>query len=340
MSATEVPDPEVPDPDAAGLDVTGLAVRFTIPGATVSAVSEVSFRIGPGECLALVGESGCGKSVLAAALLGFLPANAEVAGRALLTGAGAAAVELLTAPEPVLARTVRGRRIGLVPQSPAAHLTPVRTARAQLEEAVRAHTPDNTRPRAVAEGFAIRAGLRPADLDRYPHELSGGMAQRVATALALVGDPWLLIADEPTTGLDRALVDALLDELRRLVAERRAVLLITHDLAAAGRVADRIAVMYAGHLVEVGPAREVLDRPRHPYTRGLVDSLPDRAFTPIPGLPPRLTDLPGGCPFRPRCTRAVPDCRHRPALTLSGDQPGGNGHHRRAVACHRPCPAC
>lgn len=330
MSATEAP----------GLEVTGLAVRFTIPGATVAAVGDVSFRIGPGECLALVGESGCGKSVLAAALLGFLPANAEVAGRALLTGAGRPAVELLTAPERVLARTVRGRRIGLVPQSPAAHLTPVRTARAQLEEAVRAHAPDNTRPRAAAEGFAARAGLHPAELDRYPHELSGGMAQRVATALALVGDPWLLIADEPTTGLDRALVDALLDELRRLLAERRAVLLITHDLAAASRIADRIAVMYAGHLVELGPAGDVLEQPRHPYTHGLVNSLPDRAFAPIPGLPPLLTDLPTGCPFRPRCTRAVPDCRHRPALASSGDQRTDNGPGPRAVACHRPCPAC
>lgn len=323
--------------EGSGLEVTGLAVRFTIPGAQVAAVSGVSFRIEPGECLALVGESGCGKSVLAAALLGFLPANAEVAGSALLTNADQAPVELLTASDQFLARTVRGRRIGLVPQSPAAHLTPVRTARAQLEEVVRAHHPDDPRPRASAERFAARAGLHPTDLDRYPHELSGGMAQRVATALALVGDPWLLIADEPTTGLDRALVDALLDELRNLLAERRAVLLITHDLAAARRVADRIAVMYAGHLVEVGPADDVLDRPLHPYTHGLVDSLPDRAFTPIPGLPPLLTDPPSGCPFGPRCTRVVPDCHHRPPLASLPEYSSDNGR-QRAVACYRPCP--
>jgi peptide/nickel transport system ATP-binding protein len=315
------------------LDVNGLGVRFTVPGARVAAVSDVSFRLHPGECLALVGESGCGKSVLAAALLGFLPANAEVAGRATLTGGDRPPVELLTASDQVLARTVRGRRIGLVPQSPAAHLTPVRTARAQLEETVRAHRPDEKHPRGAAERVAARAGLRPTDLDRYPHELSGGMAQRVATALALIGDPWLLIADEPTTGLDRALVDALLDELRRLVVDHRAVLLITHDLAAARRVADRIAVMYAGRFVEVGPATDVLERPRHPYTRGLVDSLPDRAFTPIPGLPPLLTDLPVGCPFRPRCTRVVPECQHCPPLTAPADN--GRPH---AVACYRPCP--
>jgi peptide/nickel transport system ATP-binding protein len=315
---------------AAELDVTGLGVRFTIPGAQVAAVSEVSFRIQPGECLALVGESGCGKSVLASALLGFLPANAEVAGEATLSSADRPPIELLTASDQVLARTVRSRRIGLIPQSPAAHLTPVRTARAQLEETVRTHHPNEPQPRAAAERVAARAGLRPGDLDRYPHELSGGMAQRVATALALVGDPWLLIADEPTTGLDRELVDALLDELRRLIADHRAVLLITHDLAAARRVADRVAVMYAGHLVEVGPAADVLEHPRHPYTSGLINSLPDRAFTPIPGLPPLLTELPTGCPFRPRCARAVPECRQHPLLAEHAA-----GH---LVACHRPCP--
>ncbi len=315
--------------DAPGLDVARLGVRFTIPGAEVAAVSDVSFRIQPGECLALVGESGCGKSVLAAALLGFLPANADVAGRATLSGGDLPPVELLTAPDQVLARTVRGRRIRLVPQSPAAHLTPVRTARSQLEETVRAHHPGEKPPRVAAERVAVRAGLCPTDLDRYPHELSGGMAQRVATALALVGEPWLLIADEPTTGLDRALVDALLDELRRLIADHRAVLLITHDLAAARRIADRIAVMYAGRFIEVGPAADVLGRPLHPYTRGLIDSLPDRAFMPIPGLPPLLTDLPAGCPFRPRCSRAVPACQHRPSLAehIAG----------HAVACYRPC---
>jgi peptide/nickel transport system ATP-binding protein len=305
------------------LDVQGLSVRFTLPDATVAAVSDVTFRIEPGECLALVGESGCGKSVLAGALLGFLPGNAEVAGQAVLNGD----LDLLAAPDQVLARQVRGRQIGLVPQSPAAHLTPVRTASAQLEETVRTLRP-TADPRTHADAVAARAGLKPADLDHYPHELSGGMAQRVATALALVGDPWLLIADEPTTGLDRALVDALVDELRRMVADGRAVLLITHDLAAARRVADRIAVMYAGRLVELGPADQVLDSSRHPYTHGLADSLPDRAFTPIPGLPPLLTDLPEGCAFMPRCAHATPECTIRPPWTEQGDH---------AVACHQPC---
>ncbi|SMD07561.1 ABC transporter ATP-binding protein [Kibdelosporangium aridum] len=303
------------------LAVDSLSVRFTLPDARVSAVSDVSFSVSPGECLALVGESGCGKSVLASALLGFLPGNAEVAGTAML-----GSLDLLSASDQVLSQQVRGRQIGLVPQSPAAHLTPVRTARAQLDEALRFLHPASERP--SADSVAARAGLKPADLDLYPHQLSGGMAQRVATALALAGDPWLIIADEPTTGLDRALVDALIDELRVLVADGRAVLLITHDLSAARRVADRIAVMYAGRFVEVGPAEEVLDAPRHPYTRGLVDSLPDRAFTPIPGLPPVLTDLPPGCAFTPRCDRVTDECADRPQLTRV------NGH---AVACHQPC---
>jgi peptide/nickel transport system ATP-binding protein len=319
-----------------GLAVTGLSVRFMLPDAVVAAVTDVSFEIHPGECLALLGESGCGKSVLAAALLGFLPANAETAGSAVLSesaGTGSTApLDLLTAPDQVLSHQVRGRRIGLVPQSPAAHLTPVRTARAQLEEAVRVLRPDHPRPRDRAEQIAARAGLQPDELDRYPHELSGGMAQRVAIALGLVGDPWLLIADEPTTGLDSTLVDGLLAELRRLVAEGHAVLLITHDLNAARRVAGRIAVMYAGRLVEAGPTSAVLDAPAHPYTRGLLDSLPERGFTPIPGLPPLLTDLPAGCAFSPRCPRVAEVCTRRPELSRY------DGHQAaRAVTCHRPC---
>lgn len=298
-----------------------VSVRFTLPGATVAAVNDVSLRLQPGECLALVGESGCGKTVLASALLGFLPGNAETAGTATLRGDGPD-LDLLSATDRELATTVRGRRIGLIPQSPAAHLTPVRTARAQLEEALRVH-----RSARTADHIGARAGLTPDELDRYPHELSGGMAQRVANALALVGDPWLLIADEPTTGLDRHLVDGLIEEFRRMVTDGHAVLLITHDLAAAQRIADRIAVMYAGRVVEIGPALEVLETPRHPYSLGLGNALPDRAFTPIPGQPPLLTDLPPGCAFAPRCDRVAAICTEHPALT----------DDEHAVACHLPC---
>ncbi|MGW1376497.1 ABC transporter ATP-binding protein [Streptomyces sp. NPDC002446] len=293
-------------------------------GRHVAAVTDASFDLAPGECLALVGESGCGKSVLASALLGLLPGNARTAGSALLGD-----TELLTASERELARTVRGRRIGLVPQSPAAHLTPVRTVRAQLEETVRELTGTPRRElRAAAERAAERAAFPLDHLDRCPHQLSGGLAQRAATALALVGDAPLLLADEPTTGLDRDLVDRTVDELRQQARGGRALLMITHDLAAAERIADRVAVMYAGRIVELADAAGFFGRPgpRHPYARGLLDALPGRAFAPIPGMPPELGDLPPGCAFAARCGRAAEACRAVPAL-------------RDGVACHHPEPA-
>ncbi|WP_406467821.1 ABC transporter ATP-binding protein [Streptomyces hirsutus] len=314
------------------LSVRGLSVRFLVPGSgPVAAVTDAHFDVVPGECLALIGESGCGKSVLASALLGLLPANAQTAGRALLGD-----LDLLAADERTLARTVRGRRIGLIPQSPAAHLTPVRTIRSQMEETVAELTGvrGRTALRAAAEKAADRAAFPADHLDRHPHELSGGLAQRAATALALVGDAPLLLADEPTTGLDRDLVDHTVDELRRHVdapddgtGEGRALLMITHDLAAAERIADRVAVMYAGRIVELTDADTFFGTPgpRHPYSRGLLNALPDRAFTPIPGMPPELGALPEGCAFAARCDHATAACATLPPLT-------------ETVACHHPLP--
>ncbi|MEU2660500.1 ABC transporter ATP-binding protein [Streptomyces sp. NPDC007325] len=304
------------------LSVRGLTVRFRLRGGrTVAAVTDADFDLAPGECLALVGESGCGKSVLASALLGLLPGNAETAGTALVHG-----TDLLAADEKTLARSVRGRRVGLVPQSPAAHLTPVRTVRAHLEETVRALT-DTPRAgrRKAAEDAADRAAFPATHLDAYPHELSGGLAQRAATALALIGDAPLLLADEPTTGLDRDLVERTADELRRHADDGRGLLLITHDLTAAARIADRVAVMYAGRIVEIAPAHRFFGTtgPDHPYARGLLDALPERAFTAIPGMPPELSDLPEGCAFAPRCPRATDLCATVPDL-------------RAGVACHHP----
>ncbi len=315
------------------LSVRGLSVRFLMPGGRrVAAVTDAHFDVAPGECLALIGESGCGKSVLASALLGLLPANAQSAGSARLGD-----LDLLTADERTLGRTVRGRLIGLVPQSPAAHLTPVRTIRSQLEETVAALTGARGRAavRAAARAAADRVAFPAGHLDRHPHELSGGLAQRAATALALVGDAPLLLADEPTTGLDRDLVDRTVDELRRHVdagpdaadgnGPGRGLLMITHDLAAAERIADRVAVMYAGRIVELTDARGFFGSPgpRHPYGRGLLRALPDRAFTPIPGMPPELGDLPTGCAFAPRCDLATDACATLPPVT------GG-------LACHHP----
>ncbi|MEV7047471.1 ABC transporter ATP-binding protein [Streptomyces anulatus] len=283
-------------------------------GRDIAAVTDARFSVAPGECLALVGESGCGKSVLASALLGLLPANAETTGSAVLGGD----TDLLTADEGTLARTVRGRRIGLVPQSPAAHLTPVRTVRAQLEESLRELT--GVRGSALGKAAlvaAARASFPEGHLDRYPHELSGGLAQRAATALALIGDAPLLLADEPTTGLDRDLVERTVDELRRHTDEGRALLIITHDLAAAMRIADRVAVMYAGRIVEIADAAPFFGAPgpRHPYARGLLDALPERDFAPIPGMPPELGALPDGCAFAARCAYADARCTdERPAF--------------------------
>ncbi|WP_137235055.1 ABC transporter ATP-binding protein [Streptomyces sp. BPSDS2] len=290
------------------LDVRDLSVRFRMRGGRdIAAVTDARFSVAPGECLALVGESGCGKSVLASALLGLLPANAATSGSAVLGGD----LDLLTADERTLARTVRGRRIGLVPQSPAAHLTPVRTVRAQLEESLRELTGvRGSELRKAAVAAADRASFPDGHLDRYPHELSGGLAQRAATALALIGDAPLLLADEPTTGLDRDLVERTVDELRRHTDEGRALLIITHDLAAAERIADRVAVMYAGRIVEIADAPRFFGAPgpRHPYARGLLDALPERDFTPIPGMPPELGALPGGCAFAARCAYADARC--------------------------------
>ena len=325
------------------LDVERLSVRFRLgrpgrrqlsrrrpsrrqPSAVVRAVTDVSFTLQPGQLLALVGESGCGKSVLASALLGLLPANADVRGHAVITGSGPA-VDLIDAPESELAGQVRGRRIGLVPQSAATHLTPVRTAGVQLAEAVRALRPDVGEPAALVDELATRVGLDRSALARYPHELSGGTAQRVAMALALAGDPDVVLADEPTTGLDRPLVHRTVDALAALAAQGRAVLMITHDLDAARRAATHLAVMYASRIVELGPAGDVLTDPWHPYTAGLLHALPDAGFTPIPGHPPELTALPDGCAFRPRC-EVTEHCSGDPAPTRYGD---------RRVACHRPC---
>ncbi|MFJ4621047.1 ABC transporter ATP-binding protein [Streptomyces sp. NPDC088812] len=292
-------------------------------GRRVAAVTDARFDVAAGECLALIGESGCGKSVLASALLGLLPANAQTAGQALLGD-----LDLLTADERTLARRVRGRRIGLVPQSPAAHLTPVRTIRSQLEETVAALTDvrGRTAVRTAAEAAASRTAFPVDHLDRHPHELSGGLAQRAATALALVGDAPLLLADEPTTGLDRDLVQHTVDELRRHVDDGdRALLMITHDLTAAERIADRVAVMYAGRIVELSDADVFFGAPgpRHPYSRGLLGALPDRAFAPIPGMPPELGALPDGCAFAPRCDRTTGACTTAPPMTDT-------------VACHHP----
>ncbi|MEV0248709.1 ATP-binding cassette domain-containing protein [Nocardia sp. NPDC050712] len=274
---------ELTAPPATGLGIRDLTVRIPLrPGAVVHAVTEVSLDVAPGMVTALVGESGCGKSMVAAAVLGMLPSNSQVTGTVTLR-LGARSVNVLAD-----AGSYRGRNVALVPQSPATHFTPVRTIGSQLAETIR----------AVGTGYtcaelAARADFPESALTRYPHELSGGMAQRAAIAAALAGDPEVIVADEPTSGLDRARTDRTLKLLRRCADDGAAVLLITHDLGALARtgVADQLAVMYASHLLETGAAAAVLDDPWHPYTRDLLAALPARGMHPLPHPPPELTNL-------------------------------------------------
>ncbi|SNT41681.1 ATP-binding cassette domain-containing protein [Rhodococcoides kyotonense] len=278
------------------LRIRDLTVRIPLrDGTVVHAASDVNLAVDAGTVTALVGESGCGKSILATAVMAMLPAGSDVSG----------SISVRTAD-----RTVdvfedtgfRGRDVALIPQSASSYLTPVRTARSQLDETVRV-----LGSRHRSDELARTVGLDPADLDLYPHELSGGMAQRVAIAGALVGDPSVVVADEPTANLDGELTDHILRLLRRCADEGAAVLLITHDLSSLMRtaVADRVAVMYASRIMETGPAALVLDDPMHDYTRDLVNALPSRGLHPMPGVPPQLTDLPDDCVYHLRRPESV-----------------------------------
>jgi peptide/nickel transport system ATP-binding protein len=272
----------------------------------------VSFSISPGEVLGLVGESGCGKSSIAYNLLGYRRANGATQGGSIsLDGA-----DVLGLDRPALDR-LRGRVVAMVPQNPATALNPARRVGAQVREVLTRHGMVRSQPEAdrrCAELFGLVGLPEPATIGRrYPHQLSGGQQQRVCIAMALAGEPKLLVLDEPTTGLDVTTQKQIVDLLRRLVATSdMAMLYVTHDLALLAQIADRVGVMYAGHLVEIGPTSEVLIRPAHPYTRGLLAALPDvrtgaQPVTELKGLL-RRQDIPPGCPLFPRCPISVPSC--------------------------------
>lgn len=312
--------------------VRGLTVAF--PG--LPTVADVDLDLSPGTVTALVGESGAGKSVTLAAMLGLLPRSAAVSGRLSLAAHGTShpAVDLDLADRERLAHEVRGSRIALVPQSPSTWLTPVRTLRSQLVEAAAAARRPAGRTAAwrpsggdaAAREAAARAGFGWELARRYPHEVSGGQLQRAALALALVGGAGVLVTDEPTTGLDPELAAQALQQLRREADGGAAVLVVTHDLVSAQSVADDILVMYAGRVVERAPAPPFFAGPVHPYSAGLLDALPERAFRAIEGDPPAPGEVPAGCAFRVRCPRASGLCLRRPPL------PAG----RAAAACHHP----
>ena len=311
--------------------IEGLRVAFD----GMEVLHGVDIQVAPGESLGLVGESGSGKSVTWLAALGLLPRRARVSGSVRLAGQ-----ELLGAPPSVLDR-VRGGRIATVPQDPASALNPVHRVGTQVAEAVRLHRGlDGAAARAEAVRLLDQVGIPDARrrFGLYPHEMSGGQNQRVMIATALAGRPELLVADEPTTALDVTVQAGILDLLRRLRAETgMALVLISHDLGVVAETCDRVLVMYAGRIVEAGPAAAVLADPLHPYADGLLAALPQvagprRRLQAIPGTVPEPSRLPPGCAFAPRCSRAAADCDAAPPPLLPL-RPG------REAACIHACGA-
>ena len=319
------------------LEIEDLRVRFPAGDAVVQAVDGVSYAVDEGETVAVVGESGCGKSVHALAITGLVPRPpATVEGSIRFAGQ-----ELAGLDEAAL-RRIRGPGIGMVFQEPMTSLNPLMTIGRQLTEHMRTHLGLNRRQaadRAVELLGLVGIGEPAARLAQYPHHFSGGMRQRVMIAMALACHPRLIVADEPTTALDVTIQAQILKLMKELTRDLGvALVVITHNLGLVARYADRVNVMYAGRIVEQGTAADIFARPQHPYTRGLLASVPrlDRPraerLVPIDGQPPDLSRLDAGCAYRPRCGLAVDACRRaRPDL-----EPTAPGH---AAACHRPGPA-
>jgi peptide/nickel transport system ATP-binding protein len=315
------------------LVVEDLKTHFFTRAGVAKAVDGVSFAVKPGEVLGLVGESGCGKTVTGFSILGLVdPPGRIVGGRILFEG-----TDLLGLKEEQL-RHVRGAHISMVFQDPMMTLNPVLRIDTQMIEAVRAHqNVDSRAALKIAREALERVGIPSPEsrLRSYPHQFSGGMRQRVAIAIALLNKPQLIIADEPTTALDVTIQAQILYEAQKLCRESGTALIwITHDLSVVAGLADRICVMYAGRIVEQGSVDEVLDKPLHPYTQGLIGSVPSRnrrgsPLAQIPGMTPALLDLPPGCAFRSRCPRAAPRCVNETTLEPSGN----NG---RLVRCFYP----
>ena len=316
------------------LQVENLQVHYPTPSGPVRAVDGVSFSLTPGEKLGLVGESGCGKSTMALSLLRLIkPPGRIEGGQIRLNG-----VDLVRLPQEEM-RKMRLNQISLIPQGAMNSLNPVMRIRNQVTDGMRAHRPEMSRQELEARVFETleMVGLEREVASMYPHELSGGMKQRVCVAIAISLHPKVIIADEPTSALDvvvqRQVMETMVELYEQLGA---AVVLIGHDMGLMAQFAERLAVMYAGRLVEVGGIREVFHDPLHPYTRLLIDSVPlldeKGSFRGIPGLTPSLLHVPPGCNFHPRCPTAREDCAEQvPSLVEVAPN--------RWVACHSPSPA-
>jgi peptide/nickel transport system ATP-binding protein len=313
------------------LQVRDLHTQFHTRAGIVKAVDGVSFDVAAGEVVGLVGESGSGKSVTGYSILGLIDPPGRITGGSIRLEDR----ELVGAPEPKL-RALRGRRVAMVFQDPSTTLNPVLTIGDQMRLALEAH--ERISPKAATDRCVAVLGIvgipdAARRLGAYPHQFSGGMRQRVAIAIALLNRPALIVCDEPTTALDVSIQAQVLTEMRSLVREvGTALIWISHDLATVSSIASRLLVMYAGRIIEDGPTAAVLRRPRHPYTQGLLTSLPGNA-TPgrdllqIPGSTPSLLDLPPGCAFAPRCARATGACVVAPEDVRAG---------HRGVRCHHP----
>ena len=305
------------------LKVKNLEVAFDTPDGEVKAVNGMAFELAEGETLAIVGESGAGKSQMVLAFMGLLAENGRVTGEALFRDRD------LLKMKPRELNEIRGKHIAMIFQDPMTSLNPFLTIEKQMAEVVMHHQGlrrDEARAHAVEMLRAVRIPDPEERIKQYPHEYSGGMRQRVMIAIGLLCEPEILIADEPSTALDvtvQAQITELVSELRKQT--RMSLILITHDLAAVAEIADRIIVMYAGEAVETGSVDDIFYRPQHPYTRGLLASVPrlDRAsddeLQAIPGNPPNLQDLPAGCRFRDRCTEAMDQCVNTPPVWAAED---------------------
>ncbi|WP_128561927.1 ABC transporter ATP-binding protein [Methylobacterium crusticola] len=312
------------------LSVRDLRVEFATRRGVLTAIDGVSFAIGRGEVLGVVGESGAGKSVTGSAVIGLIDPPGRIAGGEIRLGG-----ERIDDLPPEAMRRVRGRRIGMIFQDPLTSLNPLYRVGRQIEETIRTHTDLSARAaRQRAVDLLAEVGIPAPErrIDGFPHEFSGGMRQRVVIALALAAEPELIIADEPTTALDVSVQAQIITLLKRLGRDHgTAVMLITHDMGVIAEAADRVAVMYAGRVAEIGPVAAVVGDPLHPYAQGLMGAIPTLAhdadrLAQIPGAMPRLSAIPPGCAFNPRCPRAFARC------TVDRPEPLAVGSHR--VACH------